>query len=210
MFHINKNYLKLSFHWYQIFICYVPFCKTIDDVTFQLSLRHHFWPRLKKTSEHNLGVFYVPSLPRHGYRDVRRWLSLTSLRTIRGPARGEGSRESNTDLPIHSQARYLYTTAAGEWDKKSQVMQHVHSPRGRLDNWPRPQPLRFIYLFKYLFIIMTFIFIYYRAHVFYKTKRRKDLWMQMRTVHVYIFVSVSYYVDKHFSMSQNEFDSRLP
>ena len=34
--------------------------------------------------------------------------------------------------------------------------------------------------------------------------------MQMRTVYVYIFVSVSYYVDKHFSMSQNEFDSRLP
>ena len=32
---------------------YVPFCKTIDDVTFQLSLRHHFWPRLKKTGEHN-------------------------------------------------------------------------------------------------------------------------------------------------------------
>ena len=32
---------------------YVPFCKTIDDVTFQFSLRHHFWQRLKKTSEHN-------------------------------------------------------------------------------------------------------------------------------------------------------------
>ena len=32
---------------------YVPFRKTIDDVTFQLSLRHHFWPRLKKTGEHN-------------------------------------------------------------------------------------------------------------------------------------------------------------
>ena len=32
---------------------YVPFCKTIDDVTFQLSLRHHFWPRLKETVEHN-------------------------------------------------------------------------------------------------------------------------------------------------------------
>ena len=26
---------------------YVPFCKTIHDITFQLSLRHHFWPQLK-------------------------------------------------------------------------------------------------------------------------------------------------------------------
>ena len=33
---------------------YVPFCKTIDDVTFRFSLRPHFWPRLKKTGERNL------------------------------------------------------------------------------------------------------------------------------------------------------------
>ena len=32
---------------------YVPFCKTIDDVTFRFSLHHHFWPWLKKTVEHN-------------------------------------------------------------------------------------------------------------------------------------------------------------
>ena len=76
-------------------------------------------------------------------------MTLTSLRTIRGPTRGEGSRESNTDLPIHSQARYLYTTAAGEWDKKSQVMQHVHSKIGQFnykhDHDHSPSDL-FIYL----------------------------------------------------------------
>ena len=55
MLHINKNYLKLSIHWYNIYM-YVPFCKTVDDVTFQFSLRHHFWPRLKKTVEHNPSV----------------------------------------------------------------------------------------------------------------------------------------------------------
>ena len=33
---------------------YVPFSKSVDDVTFRFSLRHHFWPRLKKTMEHNL------------------------------------------------------------------------------------------------------------------------------------------------------------
>ena len=33
---------------------YVLFCKSADDVTIRLSLRHHFWPRLKKTLEHNL------------------------------------------------------------------------------------------------------------------------------------------------------------
>ena len=33
---------------------YVPFGKSVDDVTFQLSLRHFFCPRLKKTMEHNL------------------------------------------------------------------------------------------------------------------------------------------------------------
>ena len=129
-------------------------------------------------------------------------MSLTSLRTIRGPARGDGSRESNTDLPIHSQARYLYTTAAGEWDKESQVMQHVHSPHGRLDNLTTSMTMTTAPQ------IYFFILIYYRAYVFYKTKRRKDLWMQMRTVHVYIFVSVSYYVDKHFLMSQKRV--RLP
>ena len=32
---------------------YVPFCKSADDVTIRLSLRHHFLPRLKKTLEHN-------------------------------------------------------------------------------------------------------------------------------------------------------------
>ena len=33
---------------------YVPFGKSVDDVTFGLSLRHLFCPRLKKTMEHNL------------------------------------------------------------------------------------------------------------------------------------------------------------
>ena len=32
---------------------YVPFGKSVDDVTFRLSLRHIFCPRLKKTMEHN-------------------------------------------------------------------------------------------------------------------------------------------------------------
>ena len=32
---------------------YVPFGKSVDDVTFRLSLRHLFCPRLKKTKEHN-------------------------------------------------------------------------------------------------------------------------------------------------------------
>ena len=65
-------------------------------------------------------------------------------------------------------------------------------------------------LFIYLNNNDLLVFIFYLFD-FYKTKRRKDLWMQMRTVHVYIFfLSVSYYVDKHFSMSQKEFDSRLP
>ena len=35
---------------------YVPFGKSVDDVTFRLSLRHLFCPRLKKTMEHNLGI----------------------------------------------------------------------------------------------------------------------------------------------------------
>ena len=33
---------------------YVPFGKSVDDVTFRLSLRHLFCPQLKKTMEHNL------------------------------------------------------------------------------------------------------------------------------------------------------------
>ena len=33
---------------------YVPFGKSVGDVTFRFSLRHHFLPRLKKTMEHNL------------------------------------------------------------------------------------------------------------------------------------------------------------
>ena len=33
---------------------YVPFGKSVDDVTFRLSLRQLFCPRLKKTMEHNL------------------------------------------------------------------------------------------------------------------------------------------------------------
>ena len=32
---------------------YVPFGKSVGDVTFRSSLRPHFWPRLKKTMEHN-------------------------------------------------------------------------------------------------------------------------------------------------------------
>ena len=32
---------------------YVPFGKSVGDVTFRFSLRHHFWPRMKKTMEHN-------------------------------------------------------------------------------------------------------------------------------------------------------------
>ena len=38
---------------------YVPFGKSVDDVTFRLSLRQLFLPRLKKTMEHNPGV-YIP------------------------------------------------------------------------------------------------------------------------------------------------------
>ena len=33
---------------------YVPFGKSVDDVTFLSSLRHLFCPRLKNTIEHNL------------------------------------------------------------------------------------------------------------------------------------------------------------
>ena len=33
---------------------YVPFGKSVDDVTFRLSLRQLFCPRLKKTMLHNL------------------------------------------------------------------------------------------------------------------------------------------------------------
>ena len=47
MFHINENYFKMSFYWYQYWF-YVPFGKSVDDVTFRFSLRHHFLPRLKK------------------------------------------------------------------------------------------------------------------------------------------------------------------
>ena len=32
---------------------YVPFGKSVDDVTFRLSLRHLFCPRLNKTMEYN-------------------------------------------------------------------------------------------------------------------------------------------------------------
>ena len=43
---------------------------------------------LPGTQRHGqLGVFSVPSLPRHGHRDVRRRFNLLA---IRGPARGEG------------------------------------------------------------------------------------------------------------------------
>ena len=35
---------------------YVPFGKSVDDVTFRLSLRQLFLPRLKKTMEHNLCI----------------------------------------------------------------------------------------------------------------------------------------------------------
>ena len=42
---------------------YVPFCKSVDDVTIRLSLRHHFLPGLKITMEHNLNItFEVPAM----------------------------------------------------------------------------------------------------------------------------------------------------
>ena len=38
---------------------YVPFGKSVDDVTFLLNLRHFFCPWLKKTMEHNLRNIHV-------------------------------------------------------------------------------------------------------------------------------------------------------
>ena len=40
---------------------YVPFGKSVGDVTFRFSLRHHFWPRLKKTMEHNQNTHIIIS-----------------------------------------------------------------------------------------------------------------------------------------------------
>ena len=34
-----------------MYMIYVPFCKSVGDVTFWLSWCHHFWPWLRKTSE---------------------------------------------------------------------------------------------------------------------------------------------------------------
>ena len=48
-----------------------------------------------------LGVFSVPSLPRHGHPDVRRHHAVRVC------------RELNPDLLIHMPACYLYATAAG-------------------------------------------------------------------------------------------------
>ena len=49
MFHINENYMYLKLFFVDTNIhMYVPFCKSVDYVTIWLSLRYHFWPRLKK------------------------------------------------------------------------------------------------------------------------------------------------------------------
>ena len=65
-----------------------------------------------------LGVFSVPSLPRHG-------TSLTSL-TSEGLNTVRVCRLSIPDLPIHSPARYLYATAAGLYVLKRLLnVQHI-------------------------------------------------------------------------------------
>ena len=46
---------------------YVPFGKSVDDITIRFSLRHHFWPRLKKTMEHNLCLEILHKNPPHSY-----------------------------------------------------------------------------------------------------------------------------------------------
>ena len=56
-------------------------------------------------------AFSVPSLPRHGHRDV--WRRLFTSLPSEGPHAVRVSGESNPDLPIQSQARYLCATAAG-------------------------------------------------------------------------------------------------
>ena len=51
MFHINENYMYLKLFFVDTNIhMYVPFCKSVDDATIWLSLRYHFWPRLKKNT----------------------------------------------------------------------------------------------------------------------------------------------------------------
>ena len=51
---------------------YVPFCKSVDDVTIRLSLRHDFWPPLKKTMEHNLNSAMASLKPGWERRRPRR------------------------------------------------------------------------------------------------------------------------------------------
>ena len=66
-----------------------------------------------------LGVFGVPSLPRHGHPDVRRRLLPPSHQR----AAVRVCQDSNLDRLIHSPACYLYATAAGptfrEWSPNS-------------------------------------------------------------------------------------------
>ena len=63
---------------------YVPFGKSVGDVTFQFSLRHHFWPRLKKTMEHNR---WYPTATFREYDDIQQQHSgnmMTSNSDIQG------------------------------------------------------------------------------------------------------------------------------
>ena len=42
---------------------YVPFGKSVDDVTFRLSLHQFFCPRLKKAMEHNQQCIFLAKFP---------------------------------------------------------------------------------------------------------------------------------------------------
>ena len=54
---------------------YVPFGKSVGDVTFRFSLRHHFWPRLKKTMEHNLTYKYLDDLLLINNKNIKNYRS---------------------------------------------------------------------------------------------------------------------------------------
>ena len=58
-----------------------------------------------------LGVFSVPSLPRHGHPDV--WRRLLPPLLSEGPQAVRVCRESNPDCLIHCPACYLYATVVG-------------------------------------------------------------------------------------------------
>ena len=102
IFHVNENYLKCLFIDINIDL-YVPFGRSVDDITFWFSLCPHFCLQSKKkTMEHNLNVPYQVCVFRTNWKTMMATLASDWLLSNRFMEFNETWQEASSQLPLTS------------------------------------------------------------------------------------------------------------